>query len=545
MNNDMQEPEIKQEFDINNHLQCRACLSFGRRLVPLGNYLEIYRKLLSNIDNNYDTVQAKQIQVCWECQALLRRAEMFQRTVQKAYEVLNTGQVYSYGSLSNLTTIVLSDAHPHTIYVDHEMSTLTEIPKSENVQDLGYEEFCNEDFLDATENMSQEIYMKNEIKCTEKKTKSKTVNKWAQKRAKQNKKPKFRILTNKDIKKITRIEKIGLMVLQNYLQEKKCSELYMNMRYKCESCVKGFKDKNNYSKHCSKYHNANKGPYTCDVCSSTFKNKRHLAVHVNNHFNKYVCLVCGDQSYCAESRKVHVEGHRRVFQCLKCELIFSTRRELYQHYKEWHERFVCDVCGISFKMRYCIRDHIRKQHSPFECVPCNKRFARYNGLWLHNKTHHTATSSGSDAYCVECDKHYPDIYRYRWHLANSARHKPRKKTRVPCPGCDKVFSKNIYMKDHFNLVHLKCIKYRCDDCNKNFIRNADLVKHRRRVHEGQLPPRNKICYMCGKGFTTNKILANHIRTHTGERPYACSLCPARFAQSAALAGHTRALHRHI
>ncbi|KAI5636827.1 hypothetical protein NE865_10418 [Phthorimaea operculella] len=497
---------------------------------------------MSNVEN-YDMAGAEQMQVCWECRASLRRAEMFQSRVEKAYEVLNIEQ--THGSLSSLTTVVLNDAHPHTIYI--------EITKSENVQEdisleVSHEEFCNDDFIDPTENLPQELSIldvKKEVKYTKEETQSKKANRWAQKRAKQNKKPKFRIITNKDVEKIIRVERMDLQELHNYLQSKKFSESFKNMCYKCESCVKGFKDKNVYLQHCRKYHKETKRGYTCDICSSTFKSKRHLAAHIDKHYNKYVCLVCGHLSYCMEDRELHLQRHRKAFQCLKCELVFSTRREFYKHYKEWHEKFICDHCGISFKMRYCIKDHIRKQHSPFECLPCNKRFARYNGLWLHNKTHHTTTSSGNDAYCVECDKHYPDIYRYRWHLANSARHKPRKKTRVPCPGCDKVFSKNIYMKDHYNLVHLKCYKYCCDHCNKNFIRNADLVKHRRRVHEGQLPPKNKICYMCGKGFTTNKILANHIRTHTGERPFACTMCPARFAQSAALVGHTRALHRHM
>ncbi|GBP82115.1 Oocyte zinc finger protein XlCOF22 [Eumeta japonica] len=180
----------------------------------------------------------------------------------------------------------------------------------------------------------------------------------------------------------------------------------------------------------------------------------------------------------------------------------SSRKEFYQHYKEWHQRFVCDHCGMSFKMRYCIKSHLRKKHSPFECKMCNKIFSRYNGLWLHNKVKHPAGEL-EKAYCVECNKHFDNVYCYKWHLNNSVVHKPRK---------------------------------------KNFSRNADLVKHRRRVHEGVQTPRNKICYVCGRGFSSNKILNNHIRTHTGEKPFACAHCPARFAQSVALAGHQRNVH---
>ncbi|XP_026325652.1 zinc finger protein 2-like [Hyposmocoma kahamanoa] len=302
----------------------------------------------------------------------------------------------------------------------------------------------------------------------------------------------------------------------------------------------GFDDDELFLLHNRKWHREDKNPCICALCNAYLKSKKQLSRHIQQHNNSYKCILC-DHICMEKDRQSHLEQqHIKLLQCLTCDLLFKCRKDFFAHFKEWHEKFTCDHCGITFKMRYCIKNHIRKQHSPFECKQCKKRFARYNGLWLHNKTTHS--TSVQPAYCVECDKEYPDVYRYRWHLANSTRHKPRKKVRIPCQGCDKVFSKNIYMKDHFNLVHLKIYKYRCEECDKNFIRNADLVKHHRRIHERIPVPKNKICYMCGRGFSTNKILTNHLRTHTGERPHACTHCGARFAQSTALLGHIRALH---
>lgn len=45
----MEEVETKHKFDKNEQLQCRICLSIGRRLVPLGRYGVIYRKLFSDV----------------------------------------------------------------------------------------------------------------------------------------------------------------------------------------------------------------------------------------------------------------------------------------------------------------------------------------------------------------------------------------------------------------------------------------------------------------------------------------------------------------
>ncbi|XP_048002919.1 zinc finger protein 595-like [Leguminivora glycinivorella] len=385
------------------------------------------------------------------------------------------------------------------------------------------------DFIDNIESLKKK---ESEIK----KTLKVKNNKWTLKRALQNKKPKFKVIDNGNI---FRKVKLSSEELKNWLGKEKQSEFYMSCVFKCESCVLGFKDEKCLAKHIDRCHNEATGPYACDICYSRAPTKRSLAAHIRSHYYTFECRLCAFVCH-ATRRRVHARSHKVVLECVKCGLQFGSRREFYQHYKEWHERYICDHCGVAFKMRYCIKDHIRKQHSAFECKLCDKKFSRYNGLWLHKKVCHSEPSQS--AYCVECDRHYADVYRYRWHLSNSARHRPRAKLRIPCPGCDKVFTKRIYMKDHFDLVHLKKYKYRCEQCDKNFLRNADLVQHRKRVHEGILPPKNKICYMCGRGFTTNKILRNHVRTHTGERPFACARCPAAFAQRTALQQHKRKRH---
>ncbi|TMW47296.1 hypothetical protein DOY81_007632 [Sarcophaga bullata] len=54
-----------------------------------------------------------------------------------------------------------------------------------------------------------------------------------------------------------------------------------------------------------------------------------------------------------------------------------------------------------------------------------------------------------------------------------------------------------------------------------------------------LPKLPQTCYECNKTFKCAAQLQQHIRTHTGEKPFPCSYCPRRFAQKYNLHIHER------
>merc|ERR1711976_689777 len=85
----------------------------------------------------------------------------------------------------------------------------------------------------------------------------------------------------------------------------------------------------------------------------------------------------------------------------------------------------------------------------------------------------------------------------------------------PCtwPGCNKVFSCERAMRRHIYNVHQEVRRHKCPHCDK--------------------------------AFKTKYNLDDHIRTHTGEKPFECEYCGSRFAQNGSLVGHRKRCQKKI
>jgi KRAB domain-containing zinc finger protein len=106
--------------------------------------------------------------------------------------------------------------------------------------------------------------------------------------------------------------------------------------------------------------------------------------------------------------------------------------------------------------------------------------------------------------------------------------------RFQCPHCEKSFGKSSHLRDHIR-THTGDRPYRCQYCDKAFTQYSNLRTHTR-IHTGERPYR---CTHCSKSFTQAVTLRSHTRTHLGEKAYHCKECSKSFACFSGLKGHIR------
>ncbi|ERL87752.1 hypothetical protein D910_05141 [Dendroctonus ponderosae] len=93
-----------------------------------------------------------------------------------------------------------------------------------------------------------------------------------------------------------------------------------------------------------------------------------------------------------------------------------------------------------------------------------------------------------------------------------------------CELCPKKFKRREHLYQHMKL-HTGFRPYQCTDCKKTFVRKEHLLRHMV-LHSGE---RNFSCDICTKSFSRHDNLLKHVRTHNkgqsqSETTYTCDVC---------------------
>jgi len=170
---------------------------------------------------------------------------------------------------------------------------------------------------------------------------------------------------------------------------------------------------------------------------------------------------------------------------------------------ESHVSIKCKTCEDVQGSLLELREHERNCRQSATCELCGQVYSSASTLKVHKRTNH------SDE-CFVCQE----------------------------PDCRKRLKTKASLLDHMSSVHRNEKLYVCHGCGKNF-----KYRHQRRMCENKhvgkfIHP----CTLCDKKFNDKRRFQQHMRVHTGEKPFMCPICNFRCARMDNLNLHTKKAH---
>ncbi|KAL3836211.1 hypothetical protein ACJMK2_021651 [Sinanodonta woodiana] len=133
--------------------------------------------------------------------------------------------------------------------------------------------------------------------------------------------------------------------------------------------------------------------------------------------------------------------------------------------------------------------------------------------------------------CIHCTQSFSRANILRDHMREMHADKPLK---FMCPKCEETFHQKSQLDKHLAL-HSSTSQI-CTVCNKTFANVYRLQRHMI-SHDESNDLRKFKCPECGKAFKFKHHLKEHVRIHSGEKPFECPNCHKRFSHSGSYSSH--------
>ena len=191
------------------------------------------------------------------------------------------------------------------------------------------------------------------------------------------------------------------------------------------------------------------------------------------------------------------------------------------------------------------------QSNSFECYVCGKVFISEKYLSMHISLHGTVKTEVEDIKEEDQVDEYTQQQCGEEPLSPSMANQgdvsmdngpPKKMVRKvskgaeggwTCSLCSKTFAHNSGYKNHMR-THSNERPYVCSICDIGFKEKYHLKKHNLFIHSTELPEK---CRVCGKRFKDSTAVRAHERIHSDARPFGCRRCGKSFKTSECLWHH--------
>nr|XP_042901465.1 zinc finger protein 883 [Parasteatoda tepidariorum] len=250
--------------------------------------------------------------------------------------------------------------------------------------------------------------------------------------------------------------------------------------------------------------------------------------------------------------------------------------------------YICPQCDYSTYYPSLLKNHTltHSGERPHKCSVCRKSFSLKGNLKKHMLIHfklpnneHLSTELKPAIYstftvtkrhktvniCSECDYSTHDSSNFRKHVRIHSGFEmlsthvlfdlgnKRKQFKVHyCSQCNYSSRYSTHLKEHM-MTHTGERPFECHICGKGFSQKRQMIRHWRKAQFFQAredPQFNVLrvqhdCPVCDYSTRNKTHFKNHMRTHSGERPYNCQICGCDMVSTNVCVQGTRQLQMKI